>query len=788
MTKNTISHAEISERYRRAQAFIEGYRTNNLVQNDTLFPIWIEGTDCFWYERTYQTRDEALEKIGKEYRLVNAKAATNQAAFDHARLAQTLSRASGQLVTYENLPISQVAITLEPLNVRFKAFDKHWQFNDEHNTCDEMPPPDKKPINEALSPDGKQIAFTRNYNLWVRDLTSGNERALTEGGEEDYAYGAGNTAWGAPSRPEIQVLWSPDSKRLLTVKRDKRKVKTLPMVNHVPGNGNIRPQLTMTKVAYPGDQHIETYRPLAVDVNTGKICDTKYQPIAACFNDYYGFLGKLMWWAADSRYAYFIDQQRGDRVVRLVKFDTDTGATDVLFEDTSDTHVNIIPDLTTFPLHRILPETNELIWWSERKDWGHLYLYDLSTGTLKNEITAGDWRVRDVVRVDETRREVWLQTSARVPERDPYYRDICRVCIDTGEITTVLSTDEEIAVHYQESSPALEAYITERACQQTCGVSPNGEFVVATRSRADQAPVSLLIDREGNDILPLEEADISVLPTGWQWPEPLKMLAADGKTDIYGLLFRPSNFCPDEQYPVINYVVSIPSLAVVPKGSFHSSSGYVRHYFFGASLAELGFIVVFIDSRGTPLRSKAFQDESYGWMPSSANKEDHLGGLKQLAARYPFMDMNRVGVFTNNGFCSALHHFLSCQDIYKVCVALSVLDTRLISSTIEGDKWEGCDGPIKDARYPEDLVENLQGKLMLMHAITSIVSPAYPPTAAFRVVDALQKANKDFEMLMVPDGGFMCTSYMFRRGWDYLVKHLLGVEPPKEFRLENISS
>lgn len=297
--------------------------------------------------------------------------------------------------------------------------------------------------------------------------------------------------------------------------------------------------------------------------------------------------------------------------------------------------------------------------------------------------------------------------------------------------------------------------------------------------------MTLLMDRNGNTIMELETANISALPNGWQWPEPVKLLAADGHTDLYGLVFRPTDFSPDQQYPVLNYIVSAPWLSVVPKGSFHNCRGYAnRHYFYGAALAELGFIVVLIDSRGTPLRSKAFQDESYGWIPAAANQDDHSSALQQLAARYPYMNMNKVGVFTPNGYRSGLHNFLERQDIYSVCVVINLMDNRLISGAIEGDKYEGCEGPAADRRYPEQLVENLQGKLLLMHPTSSMVSVFYPPAATFRVIEALQKANKDFDMLVVPS---LCTGYLMRRAWDYLVEHLQDREPPTAFELGEVS-
>ena len=784
-SQSTNTGSDISScmsRYERARNIILGHSTQSLVQNDAIYPTWIKNSNCFWYERFYKVE----AKVCKEYRIVDADSATNKLACDHNSLAEALSKSTGNIIDKEKLPLSHVSIVLSPLIIYFKYINKRWAFDSEKHSCEEVEATTAN-YDEVISPDGKFSVFSRGYNLYVRNLTNGMERQLTIDGDVDYAYGVGSTAWGMSLPPEYPALWSSDSKRLLTVQRDKRQVKNLPMVKHIPSNGSIRPTIEQVRVAYPGDKEKETYHLLAVEVDNGTVCRANYRPIPASVNDYFGFFNNLAWWADDCNHAYFIDQTKGDEILRLVKFDTVTGVTRVLFEELSSTYVNILPDLVGFALHRFLPSSNELIWWSERTGWGHLYLYDLDTGELKHPITSGNWRVRDVLQVDEIRRELYIQTSARVVGRDPYYRDICRVSIDSGEMTTLLSDDKESVIHYQKSLPVLTKKMMGQASKYTSGISPNNNFVVTTLSRADLKPITVLLDRNGKELMKVEAANISGLPDGWQWPEPIKLLSADEKTDIYGLLFRPSDFSTKKCYPVINYLTSAPWLSVVPKSSFHNSGNqtYSRHYFYAAALAELGFIVVLLDSRGTPLRDKKFQDESYGWIPSSVNNADHIGGLWQLAERYPYMDMKKVGVFAN-GYRGGLQHFLECQDIYKVCVAMAIQDSRLIGRTIEGDKYQGVNGPSKDRLYPEELVKKMRGKLFLMHPMSAVLTGAYPPAGAFRVVNALQESNKKFDMLFVPDGGFMYTSYMTRRAWDYLVKHLKGEEPPKEFNLSGV--
>ena len=246
-----INTQEMESRYQRAEALIQGFTTTSVVQNDAIVPTWFEGDDCCWYERNHKT--------GKEYRLVSAINATNKIAFDHDEFASALSKASGQQVNAQDLPISHITLTLSPLTVCFTAFDRRWQFDDDSKCCQTLEAAVVKK-EEALSPDGKRIAFARDHNLWVRDLANGDEWALTDDGEENYAYAISSTAWSTPQSPNVEAMWSPDSARLLTVRRDKRQVKTLPMVNHVPRDGSIRPQLEKVKVAYPGDK---TWRPIS---------------------------------------------------------------------------------------------------------------------------------------------------------------------------------------------------------------------------------------------------------------------------------------------------------------------------------------------------------------------------------------------------------------------------------------------------------------------------------------------------------------------------------------------
>lgn len=781
----------IQSRYQRAQSLLQKYTANQLVLNATIYPVWIGESQCFWYERNHwlEESDRGSQKnVAKEYRLVNAQTKSNSIAFDHNVLANALADISEQGVVANNLPINEVAISLyDDLNdlrvksVEFVAFSKCWVFDVEMGVCTELVA--KPPEEWLLSPDGKRAVFTKNYNLWVRDLASGEERALTQDGEKFFIYGAPGTSWGMTTEasPQVQARWSPDSMCIYTVQRDTRQVLSTPIMHFVPKDGSVRPQLTQLKVAYPGDSHIETLQLSAIEVETGKIQRADYPQIPVTRNSYGFFTAQLGWWALDSRRAYFIDVSYDYKTARVVEFDTYTGATRVLFEEYAETHINLMPSGDEHPVFRVLAETDELVWFSERSGWGHLYLYDLKTGELKKTITSGEWLVRYIVHVDVTRREIYLQTQGRTGNRDPYYRDLVRVSLDSGVLKPLIASDHDNFAMMQGEQHTLVMRNRNRNVRQARAIEPDGNFSVVTRSRADEVPVSLLLDRNGEQILDIEVADISNLPKQWCWPEPVELLAADGKTSIYGLVYRPSDFNPDKSYPIISHGFNQPEIQIVAKGSFSNNGTRGRYYCHAAALAELGFIVVQIDGRGSPSRSKAFQDECYGSFQTASHIDDHVAGIKQLAERYTYMDLDRVGIAAYlSGGSGCVEGLLKHPDFFKVGVTVCLHDRRLMSAAMMSHKYEGVGGPSADHQYPEQLVEHLNGKLLLLHGMLDWCTPV---AGVFRLIDALQNANKDFDLVLLPNQGRGCNDYMLRRAWDYFVIHLLDAEPPKNFKL-----
>lgn len=447
-------------------------------------------------------------------------------------------------------------------------------------------------------------------------------------------------------------------------------------------------------------------------------------------------------------------------------------------EETSDTCVKLRHAIEDPPTFLPLPESNELIWFSERSGWAHLYLYDLRSGELKHPITAGQWLVREVLHYDAKQRELLVQTAARDPDISPYYRDICKVNIDSGELTPLASGNVDHRVHRYLEATTLASFVIHRCpVGEMHGISPCGQYVVSTRSRVDTVPTSVLIDRNGREILTVETADVSGLPPAWCWPKPAKLKSADGQTDIYAVVFRPPGFSPDNRYPVVEFCTSSRWISAMPQGAFQNNVFAGFAYFHPCALAALGFIVVVIEGRGTPFRHRAFNEYHYGDHRYAGDFDDRIAGIRQLAERYPYMDIERVGLVNTEAMTNGIYA-LQYSDFYKVAVHHCFYDPRYGYAGLT-DAPDGTfnNSPVSN---PEDYAASLNGKLLLIVGLLSNTAGA-----TLRVVEALKNANKDFDMLCMPNMGPNLSVYTIRREWDYLVRHLQGTEPPAQFPMES---
>lgn len=773
---NKLTDNEVLSRYEQARRFEQESFTNALVLNSCLYPKWVGNRDCFIYQR--ETAD------GKEYRFVDAQSAENRLAFDHNVLGKSLGLASGHECNANDLPISEIEVSDYPDYFSFNAFDKAWRFCLDTGECEWL---DMNPSHWLVSPDGMKAVFVRDYNLWLINLDSGDERALTYDGERHYAYsvvpertdillGHGTAIMDATPLP--QALWSPDSKKVFTMQTDERLMRTLALNVYVPSDGTVRPKCVQSRYAAPGDEHVAEFRMLVIDIGTNISTEAAYPRVLDV-----GFLGPFqrnrVWWSTKSDKAYFVDMARGEKRARVVEFNATSGESRILLEESSTTYIDLSvtgEDQCTF---MPLPASQELIWWSERSGWAHIYLYDLETGDLKRSLTQGDWLVREIIGFDPVRRDVFVQIAGRDSERDPYYREVCRVNLDSGDMVSLASGNHDYIVHKKDSVYLLVLKYPGHDNGGAHGVSPSGNYFVTTRSRVDEVPVTELRDRNGCIVSVLETADVSALPEGWQWPERVKLKAADGTTDIYGVVFRPTYFDSSEHYPIIDYVACQPMVAIAPRGAFTSDGESALTYLTAAAWAELGFIVVIIDGRGTAYRDKAFHHHSYGRMHLASDLEDHIQGIQQLADRYSYMDTERVGITGLGGCNGPAHGMLAYPDFYKVGTAISLYDVRL-ASVLEVYQGTPQEGEYMDA-VPGQLAGNLRGRLLLIHGM---MDNYFHPAGTFQLIDALVQENKCFDMLMLPKGGHMWRQgYPLCRAWDYMVRNLQGNEPPEGFKL-----
>ena len=749
----------LEQRYRDAEAITQ-LSERRQIRNCDVHPRWLGCEDRFWY-----TRDTA---DGREWVLVDAAAGTRAPAFDHAALASALGAALGRDVSASALPIDQVAFDGECL--RFHALGSGWSFLTRTGTLERSASSGRPDF--LASPDGALALFRKGPDLWVHDVAASSDRALTVDGTLHFAYGAlpecrarMQPQHPAPPAPP-EALWSPDGTRVLTVQTDERGVKPLPLVDWVPADGDLRPRALELRVPWPGDAQVPEYRLVCIDMRTGRQTPARWPRIPAVRMYDTPFSANLIW---------FVDVERGEKRARLVEFDTDTGRCRELFEETSPTFVDLGYNVYAACQSQVVPGTRELLWWSERSGHAHLYLVGLDTGAVKRAVTSGDWLVRDVLHVDAGRREVWIAATGRIAGRHPYHREVLRVGLDTGDIVAIASDAADHTAWRRREFGLMLLQVRGEDPDRVFGVSPTGEYCVETSSELHRPPVTVLRDRDGRVAMELERGEVHGLPSTFRWPEVVTTKAADGATDIWGVMVRPAETEDGRPLPVINVIYGGPQVDAVPRATFGGLDMYVSQL---CSYAQLGFVAVMFDGRGTPGRSKAFHDTSYGHVERASDVDDHVAGIRELAARHRFIDLDRVGItgFSGGGYATA-GAMLRRPDFYKVGVAgAGNYDQRMFWASW-GERFQGIvDGENYASQSHEALAAELRGKLMFIHGL---LDPGCHPSALFRFTEALVRANKDFDLLLDPTAAHRMTGYSTRRLWDFFVRHLAQEEPPQ---------
>lgn len=736
------------------------------VYKAQITPHWFQENTRFWYRND-------LHDGTKEFIVVDAEHGTRQAAFDHQKLAASLSKAAGKEFKPDKLPFTEIEFVHGGKDIQFEVAGTGWRCDLSNYQClaentssskpahtddgksatsEQVP---KSPSNEEVSPradsatpdqnraarrrgaeqgrrhespDKKWSAFVKEQNVYVHSESEGKDFQLSEDGKEGNSYG--------------RLEWSPDSKALIAWRIEPGDHKEVYLVQSSPAGGG-RAVLKSRPYDLPGDK-LDLYELSVFDVAARK----QIKPEVDRYE--HGWEAPVVHWMRDQRHFAYVKVDRGHQRYRVVEVDSNTGALRNLIDEKSDTFIwTAHTEALNLKYVNWLEKSDEMIYVSERDGWRQLYLVDTQGGKIKNQITKGEFVIRGIDKIDEENRQIWFRASGKNSDQDPYFMHFYRVNFDGSGLVALTDGNGSHSVQY----------------------SPDRKYIIDTYSRVDMAPVHEL--RRVSDcglVCKLEEADISELvSTGWKPPEVFVAKGRDGKTDIWGIICRPKDFDPGKRYPVIEQIYAGPQGSYVPK-----TFGGARRF---SSLTDLGFVVVQMDGMGTANRSKAFHDVCWKNL-KDAGFSDRILWHKAAAAKYSWYDATRVGIYgTSAGGQNAAAAVLFHPEFYKAAVANSGCHDNRMDKASWNEQWMGYPvGP----QYAEcSNIENaskLKGNLML---VVGEMDENVPPESTYRFVDALIRAGKDFDFLFVPNGGHGAGgAYGQRRLQDFFVRHLQGVEPP----------
>ncbi len=711
-----------------AQAFAQQINydalTRRPVYQATLTPHWFADNTAFWYRTDFAGGRRRFVRV-------DAGRGVRTAAFDHEKLAAGMSKAAGQVYTADHLPLTAFEYAPDGQAIMFDADGKPWVCDLTTYVCTPTAKPAKataaeKPMPkedrlEGASPDGTRTVFVKDHNLWLRDAKTGRETALTQGGTE--------------KRPFVQPEWSPNSRTLAAYQSVPAEILPVYLIESSPKDGGTRGVLHQHEYAQPGDA-LPLYDLWTFDAATGA-------GVKAWVEALFGDTPDLHW-RDDGQTFLFEHRDRGHQFFQVIEITAATGKARVIVDDRTKPFINTSNVYTHYT-----PNAAGVIYASEQDGWRHLYYYDAVGTAPPKQLTRGDWVVRGVDRVDDDAKQIWLQGSGRNLGEDPYLIHHYRVRFDGTEFVALTDSNGTHSVQY----------------------SPDNAYLIDSYSRADLPPVHTLRKvADGTLVCPLETADISALTAaGWQAPEVFSAKGRDGVIAIWGLVFRPANFDPAQKYPVIENIYA------GPQDSFVRKTFAVRDSM--QSLANLGFIVVQCDGMGTRNRSKAFHNVCWHNL-KDGGFPDRILWHKALAAKYPYCDTSRVGIYgTSAGGQNSTGALLFHSDFYKVGVSSCGCHDNRIDKQWWNEQWMGYPvGPWYAESSNIDNAARLRGKLLLM---MGELDTNVPPASTLRLTGALQKAGKDYDLLVNigqdhGDGG----AYGERRRRDYFIQHLLAAEPP----------
>ncbi|HWW02399.1 MAG TPA: prolyl oligopeptidase family serine peptidase [Candidatus Acidoferrum sp.] len=731
------------------------------VYKARIAPHWFQDNTRFWYRND-------LRESAKEYIVVDAEQGTREPAFDHQKLAAALSKATGHPYTAERLPFSDIEFIDEGKTILFEAADKTWRCDLGSYECSEQkadaaaevqkpsaeagralpnaprqrerpansrgalgtarPTPEDENSRRVLSPDSKWTALVKEHNIYLHSEEDGEEHQLSQDGEEGKSY--------------ARIGWAPDSQAFVAWRVEPGERKEVYLIESSPKGGG-RAILHHRPYALPGDK-FATYELSIFEVANRK----QIKPEVDRFE--HEWESPRLRWNRDNRHFAYEQEDRGHQRFRVIEVDSHTGTARNIIDESTETFIwTAHTENVNIRYVNWLEKTDEMIYVSERDGWRHLYLVDTKEGKIKHLITRGDYVVRGIDSIDEDKRQVWFRASGRNPGQDPYFIQYYRVNFDGTGLVALTDANGNHSGQY----------------------SPDRKYLIDTYSRADLAPIhELRRTSDGERVCQFEQADISELKaTGWEPPEVFAATGRDGKTDVWGIICRPAKFDPSKRYPVLEQVYAGPQGSYVPK----SFSG-VRRF---ASLTDLGFVVAQADGMGTANRSKTFHDVCWKNL-KDAGFLDRILWHRAVAAKYPWYDITRVGIYgTSAGGQSAAGALLFHPEFYKAAVANSGCHDNRMDKASWNEQWMGYPvGPQYAESSNIDNAGKLQGYLML---VVGEMDENVPPESTYRFVDALIRAGKDFDLLVVPSGGHGAGgAYGQRRLQDFFLRHLQGIELP----------
>ncbi|WP_241462419.1 S9 family peptidase [Sphingobacterium deserti] len=715
------------EDFKRAKE-LRGKITNKVYHVPTQIK-WNEQGDLLWYEKNTAT--------GKQFVLVDPKSGAKSTLFELNALSEALKAALNKPVAGASLVSDQIKLINRDL-LEFTYDGYVWSWNRSTNKLDKKEKEkndrrggywgqrfDDSKGEPIASPDSSLLAYIKNSNIYIAKKDNPkSERQLTFDGSPGDYYAA-------------HIHWSPDGKKIATSKVKKAELRILTLLESSPTD-QLQPKLQTRDYPKPGDA-ISQYNPVIYNLETNQLLPADHRLIDNQFS-----ISRIDW-RDDSRAITFEFNKRGHQQYAVLELDATKGSSRYLINEQNKTFI----DYSGKRFREDIQDGKEMIWASERDGWNHLYRYNGETGEVINQITKGDWVVRRVVNVDDVKKQIIFEASGKNKKQDPYFIQYYKVNFDGSNLQELTHEDASHSATFNKDH----------------------SYFVDVYSRIDQVPTAVLRDSQGKVVLALETGDDTALrAAGWKAPEVFTSKARDGKTDIWGIIIRPTNFDANKKYPVIEYIYAGPHSSFVPKTFIPNPSGMQE-------LAELGFIVVQIDGMGTSNRSKAFHDVCWKDL-KDAGFADRIIWMKDAAKKYPHMDLANVGIYgTSAGGQSSTAAVLFHPDFYKVAVSSCGCHDNRLDKIWWNEQWMGWPiGPEYAASSNIDHAGKLQGKLML---IVGELDDNVDPASTYQLTNALIKANKDHELIVVPGMGHSSGGdYGEKKRRDFFVKHLMGVSPP----------